>query len=53
MKEIKVTKGDYFGAIDSVVEMHRCSGCQCLCLDRGDNYCRNCGIKLDWTKYND
>ena len=53
MKEINITREYYMWIDCNEDQIHRCPYCQSLGIVRGDNYCCNCGIKLDWTKYND
>lgn len=46
--QVIVKQQDCVGQIDTIKALYYCAGCGSNCILQYDNYCRNCGRKIDW-----
>ena len=49
MKEVTITKDRYaftYNATDEII--YHCPVCEAPAVERGFNYCPNCGVKIKW-----
>jgi len=48
MEKTIITSDRFYSTVEVDMDLFRCTKCEDASINRGDNYCRNCGAKIEW-----